>query len=189
MNLPRRIPKHAKRSSRWRSAAALQEILRHEDGLLIWQERPREMFADQRSFRSWNARFAGKAAFTAINNCGYRVGNILGQSHLAHRIIWELVTGKAPEGEIDHIDGNRANNLPSNLRLVSRAENRRNVKRSSNNTSGATGVVRVGKLWQAQIQIDGVTTRLGRFAAFTDAVEIRKLAEQENGFHPNHGRA
>ena len=41
-----------------------------------------------------------------------------------HRFVWEAFNGKIPDGfEIDHIDGNPANNRLSNLRLLTREEN------------------------------------------------------------------
>ena len=42
--------------------------------------------------------------------------------------------------EVDHIDGNRNNDHPSNLRVVTRRTNSCNRKRRSDNTSGVTGI-------------------------------------------------
>lgn len=42
--------------------------------------------------------------------------------------------------EIDHIDGDRQNNHPSNLRVVDRRTNSCNRKKRSDNTSGITGI-------------------------------------------------
>jgi hypothetical protein len=43
-----------------------------------------------------------------------------------HRIIWMMFNGEIPEGlDIDHIDGNRENNVITNLRMVSHAYNLR----------------------------------------------------------------
>ena len=41
-----------------------------------------------------------------------------------HRMVYEAFKGEIPEGmEIDHIDRNKHNNNPDNLRVVTRAEN------------------------------------------------------------------
>ena len=42
--------------------------------------------------------------------------------------------------EVDHIDGNRNNDHPSNLRVVNRRANSCNRKKRSDNTSGVTGI-------------------------------------------------
>lgn len=49
----------------------------------------------------------------------------IGQSFVyAHRLIWEHVNGPIPAGlSIDHINGDRADNRISNLRLVTHQEN------------------------------------------------------------------
>jgi hypothetical protein len=51
-------------------------------------------------------------------------------SYRAHRLAWFYVTGAWPTHEIDHIDGDRANNRFLNLRDVTRSVNRENLKRS-----------------------------------------------------------
>lgn len=58
-----------------------------------------------------------------------------------HRVVWMLHNGLLDENDVvDHIDGDPSNNTIANLRLVSVAENQRNVKKSSRNKSGTTGV-------------------------------------------------
>lgn len=71
---------------------------------------------------------------------GYiRISMPKGKKESLHLIIWEAFNGKIPEGAvIDHIDGNRANNALSNLRLVSQSEN---IKNSHEN--GHEGDVKV----------------------------------------------
>jgi hypothetical protein len=165
----------------------LRSLLEHEDGRLVWRPRDREWFSDERSFRTWNSRFAGREAFTAKHSAGYRVGCIDGRTYFAHRVIWVMHCGPA-DGEIDHINGNRADNRLENLRLVTREENRRNVKRQANNKSGATGIRQQGNSWEALIQVGGKQTYLGRFPTFAEALQARKNAEADMNFHANHGR-
>ena len=61
-----------------------------------------------------------------INNRGYefiRTPHGHGTT-LVHRMVYEAFKGEIPEGlEIDHIDRNKHNNSPDNLRVVTRAEN------------------------------------------------------------------
>lgn len=64
-----------------------------------------------------------------------------GRLYQCHRIVYEITVGEIPEGIlIDHIDGNRSNNLIDNLRLADYTLNARNRKKSSKNTTGITGV-------------------------------------------------
>lgn len=55
-----------------------------------------------------------------------------GKSRLSvHRLVYESFIGPIPENTlVDHIDGNRANNHLSNLRLVSQSENMYNAMRN-----------------------------------------------------------
>jgi hypothetical protein len=45
---------------------------------------------------------------------------------VAHRVAWFLMTGAWPEGVIDHVDGDRANNRWANLRDVTTKMNNAN---------------------------------------------------------------
>lgn len=62
------------------------------------------------------------------------------QSIAIHRIVWALHFPISEYKVIDHIDGNPWNNRIENLREVDRATNSRNMKRSTSNKSGVTGV-------------------------------------------------
>lgn len=79
----------------------------------------------------------------SINQNGYcRYFCSLYGDYAVHRIIWILHNGQdiPDDSLIDHIDGNTVNNNISNLRLVKEADNTRNSKIYSNNTSGKVGV-------------------------------------------------
>lgn len=174
------------------SAEELRQLLTYEPetGKLLWKPRPREMFGSQRAFSTWNARFAGREAFTARLADGRRHGKIYGKSYVAHRVAWCMHLGRWPSQHIDHINGDPADNRIVNLRDVSQAENARNQRRRKNNTSGCMGVYwgsKEGK-WRAKITQDGRTRHLGLFRCLTAAVAARKSAECEFGFHKNHGR-
>lgn len=107
----------------------------------------------------------------------------------AHRIAWAMVFGYWPEG-LDHQDGNGLNNRIGNLREATGRDNGQNRSRSTNNTSGTTGVLWLKncKKWRAGIKVDNKYRSLGSFLNFEDAVRARKAAEVEYGFHKNHDR-
>ena len=68
--------------------------------------------------------------------------NIDKKRYPTSRIVWSLANEKSPDGyDVDHIDCNRLNNNPSNLRLASRMENCQNKKKAySNSKTGELGV-------------------------------------------------
>ena len=107
-------------------------------------------------------------SFTVIagDSCGYKTTQgywsvmFCGKNTLQHRIIYELLNNdRLHDYFIDHIDGDRGNNLISNLRKVTHGVNNRNCKFSKNNTSGNTGVYSVVKhgykYWVAKWRIAG----------------------------------
>lgn len=164
-----------------------------ETGNLHWLHRPVDMFANSahsaaHTCAKWNSRMAGKPALNSKHGAGYRHGAIFGVDALAHRVAWKIETGEEPD-QIDHIDGDRANNRFSNLRGVSSLENNRNAARHVDNISGHTGVreTKSGK-WQAYITVDYREVMLGTYIEIDDAMAVRKDAERKYGFHENHGR-
>ena len=68
----------------------------------------------------------------SVNNCGYEyICYDFRSTVYVHRLVYEAFKGEITEGlEIDHIDRNKRNNNPDNLRLVNRFENMRNVQRT-----------------------------------------------------------
>jgi len=174
------------------SVETLRQLLTYnpETGSLTWLPRPLSMFATQRHCSVWNARYAGAEALTALHN-GYRCGDALGHRIIAHRVAYALHHGRWPEGDIDHINGNRADNRIVNLRAVNRQTNMQNAKRSKANSSGVTGVCwdRRRCKWRAYIVISYRQRSIGEFVNLDDAIAARQAAEIEFGFHENHGRA
>lgn len=78
---------------------------------------------------------------------------------LLHRMVYEHYHGPIPiDREIDHIDRNKRNNVPANLRLVTRSINNANIGPRKENTSGYHGVSWHGYgkgYWVAQLKVNG----------------------------------
>lgn len=94
-----------------------------------------------------------------------------------HRFIMNLDDNNY---EIDHINHDRADNRKSNLRIVTHAENMKNVKTPKHNTSGRVGVryLKNKNKWEAGIHTDG--KYISRTAnSFEEAVEKRIELEKE----------
>jgi hypothetical protein len=114
--------------------ATLNQLIRYESGMLFWRERPASLFnaTGSRSAAGcasqWNKRYAGTEAFTHVGTHGYRVGNFLGTVLLAHRVIYAMHKGAWDFDKVDHIDGDKLNNVTENLRECSNAENLRNQR-------------------------------------------------------------
>lgn len=166
-----------------------------ETAQIFWKPRDPDLFLGchdpaEGCARAWNSKYAGKETFHRIGGHGYRVGRVINDDYLAHRVIWALAYGEWPSEQVDHIDGVRTNNKISNLRAVSNAENSRNVAIRGNNSSGVMGVYWHSKIkrWCAEIRADGKKQHLGTFTELADAAEARKAAVAKFGFHPNHGR-
>jgi hypothetical protein len=86
---------------------------------------------------------AGSPAGCLCNIKGYWLVRVDGRLYRAHRLVWALSRDEDPgKRQIDHIDGNRSNNAPANLRLATSSENTCNSVRRRDNTSGHKGVSR-----------------------------------------------
>jgi len=138
---------------------------------------------------TWKVRRGGKAKAASRagsrHSCGYLQIRIDGVRHLAHRLAWAIHHGTMPPRgiQVDHIDGDRANNRIGNLRLATNAENGRNRQNpGKRNSSGSTGVLwRIRKQkWCAQITVNGRSIHLGYFTNKHDAIEARRLAEAKH---------
>lgn len=103
------------------------------------------------------------------NKNGYIQLKIKRKIYLAHRIIWLMNHCKFPDGEIDHIDGNRSNNCLENLRDVTKRENLQNKTiHRTGRLPGAT-YKKANKKWVAQIEVNGKRKHIGYFFTEIDA--------------------
>lgn len=119
----------------------------------------------------------------------YRSVSVGKRKYLTHRVIWLILTGQFPSGDIDHEDGNGLNNLATNLKAVPHSKNQMNQRKPSNNKSGHIGVhwCRTTETWVSQLRLGGKTVFWKKFDTLAEAISARKAAEVSHGFHPNHG--
>lgn len=114
---------------------------------------------------------------------GYLVVVIDDVKFKAHRLAWFYAYGTWPEGQLDHINGNKLDNCLANLREVSprtNTENKRCAPRNSstrllgvhksNNTSD--------KKWKAAIRVFGKIKHLGYFYTPEEAHEAYLRAKR-----------
>lgn len=137
-------------------------------GILTWKERPRSHFATERGMKQTNAREAGTLA-GANNGSGYLQIRIRPRAYYVHRIVWEMLNGPIPEGiEIDHRNGIRSDNTPSNLRLATPSQNLCN-KSCRPNKTGFKGVYQFRERYVSRISCNGKTHSLGSYSSAEDA--------------------
>lgn len=174
-----------------------------DTGEFTWRERTADMTREptreesgrkksrEHMTKVWNTRFAGKPAFR-IDRIGYMLGSVDKKILFAHRVAWAMHYGEWPphEMEVDHINGDRADNRIANLRIVTPAENSKNKRLQKTNRSGYAGVVWVEsrQRWEAGISDAGRAYHLGSFYTKAEAVAARKAAEKVLGYHEKHGR-
>jgi hypothetical protein len=165
----------------------LRQVLDYDPttGILTWRFRPWEMFTKGKYGHSWNSRWAGKNAFRKCE-MGYLRGSVAGKKLLAHRVIWAMHYDHWPDGQIDHINGDRSDNRIENLREVSAAQNSQNHTVRADNTSGHVGVTWSARRSKWMVRVG--KTFVGYYADLMQAAEARKSAANAMGFHENHGR-
>ena len=103
------------------------------------------------------------------------------------RVAMHRVIANAPLGmSVDHKDRNGLNNARKNLVVCTHAENCRNRINQVRNTSGARGVIVVGKRYRAKITIDRKAIHLGYFASIEEASAAYQEARKKlfNNFNP-----
>lgn len=86
---------------------------------------------------------------------------------MSHHAAYAIANGRMPTigKEIDHIDGDKLNNRPCNLREVTHGQNQQNARAPKTNTSGFKGVSwhkRIGK-WGVNIGVGGRRIACGYF--------------------------
>lgn len=115
-----------------------------------------------------------RGPFGVVSTKGYIFGMYNKNQYYAHRLVWAWVTGKDPgTKEVDHIDRNRTNNSPFNLRLVDAGEQPRNTSVYKNNTLGIKGVRKLPRCasYQARIRVNGKLLNLGCFPTTEEAAK------------------
>lgn len=146
-----------------------------ETGLFLWKKES----------RCWAGRRVhinpGQRAGTQRPN-GYRLININGIPMLEHRLAWLYVYGAWPEGDIDHINGDRSDNRIANLRAVTRQVNLQNIRRPKvskkhGSLLGTAWHASTGK-WRALIKSNGRQVSLGYFKTEQAAHEAYLTAKR-----------
>jgi hypothetical protein len=122
-----------------------------------------------------DARDIGKIAGTISE--GYVVIWIEGRFYRAHRLAHLYMTGEWPPSQIDHKECDRGDNRWEKIRQATVSQNRCNVKRRRDNTSGCKGVTwhAITETWR--VRVNG--KHFGLYKKLEDAIARRKAVAEE----------
>lgn len=154
----------------------LHELFEYRDGCLLWKK------------SLGNQVFAGDPLGT-MRTDGYLQGRVNGRIYRVHRLIYLYHHGYIPQC-IDHIDGNRSNNLIENLRSADRSQNNFNQRISSANTSGVKGVHwnKFKQKWMASCKSYKKSKHLGYYQSLEEAkFAVESFRKIVHGEFANHG--
>lgn len=126
----------------------------------------------------------------STSKSGYRRLTFRGKNYQEHHIIWCIVHGHFPAGQIDHENQVRDCNAINNLREVTKAVNARNRARRTNHLDEA-GIwfCKRRQRYIAEITYNGKKVYQKSFENIDQAIKERQAKAEELGFHDNHGKS
>lgn len=132
-----------------------------------------------KSFKTGNYEYKVGSDVVCRDSKGYRVFSFLGQKYPAHRVIWVLYNKKDLQWNlvIDHVNHNKSDNSPENLRAVTQQVNVRNSSREPSKITGVTGIKASDRGYTAFWTENGVTrSRTFSFVRFGYLEDEKKFA-------------
>jgi hypothetical protein len=148
--------------------------------------RLRELFTYDPITGVVSRRITGKVCGTLFST-GHLQVSVDGKMTGVHRIAWALYQGEYPALEVDHINGDGADNRICNLRLATSAQNNQNRRLSTRNKTGIKGVFMVkwahSTRWRVSIGHSKGQYYITHFQCFGKAVkhanEVRAKLHRE----------
>lgn len=110
---------------------------------------------------------------------GYVFVYIAGQQYYGHQLAWLYMTGQWPASQIDHRDGNKADNRWKNLRAADSGQQKMNVGTRRDNRLGHKGIqlTRSGN-FRVRVSARGRTTHDQCYPTLDEAISAHAIAVQ-----------
>ena len=138
-------------------------------------------FVDDDVFE-WASKMNWQARYAPHGNNWYAVRMIrLGPKRHTTELLHRRIIGAYGKQKTDHRDGDGLNNIKSNLRVCTDAENEKNKKKRSDNTSGFKGVYFKKDIqkFRASICSGGKRYVLGHFSSLLEAATTYNAAAKK----------
>lgn len=111
-----------------------------------------------------------------VDGAGYQRINLPNRKFVrGHQVAYYLAHGEWPHSYVDHVDGNRLNNDPANLRLVNDCGNSRNA-RSGKNQTGYQGVSFASGSYKAAYKAEIMLNKKRLYLGCFDSAELAHAA-------------
>ena len=149
-------------------------LFEYKAGNLYWKISPHPRLPIGSKAGSFN----GRSWYVEVKQKNYQL----------HRVVWEMINGRIPEGfTIDHIDRNPSNNNLNNLRLATHQQNcsNRGVRRDSKSRIKGVYWEKRKNRWISSIQGKGKKKYLGMFICPLQASLVYQDAAMANSKHRN----
>lgn len=156
-----------------RNALPPQEILLHHF-----------TYAPDTGLLSWKTPLARRTKacdpILGVDSNGHRQCQLFGIKYMQHRIIWKMMTGEDPEDTVDHEDGVPDNNIWTNLRKATMAEQSANRTYSSR-TRVAQNILHLKSGYVVDIgnHHRGTWRRSSSLPTLEDAIQLRNKWGEE----------
>jgi len=145
-------------------------------------------------FLHWKIKRKGTKGISStaghVSRYGYLIVTINGECFKQHRLVWVYVTGKEPVEQIDHVNGNRADNRFENLRECTHQQNILNTPgwRKKCTPKGVRKEKNCKSSYNARFMHNGIEFNVGNFPTESEAVAALTIArEKKHGNFANNG--